>query len=248
MQRKQKTKPNKQLIYGLHAVIEAIQAGKEFERIYILKGEKGDLFNELAALIKKNRLPVHQVPIHKLNRLTRGNHQGAVAFLSIIPNVSIGEIITRTFEQGEDPKILVLDGVTDVRNFGALSRSALAFGFHAVVVPHKGSAMIHQDAVKASAGALMKIPVAKVSQLGRSLVEMKDFGLKIVGITEKATDDISSFKTDQPMALVLGNEETGIYPGNLELCDATYRIRISDEIDSLNVSVAGAISMYQTTI
>lgn len=244
----QKSKPTKQLIYGLHAVIEAIESGKEFERIYVLKGEKGPLFNELTALIKKNRLPVHQVPVHKLNRLTRGNHQGAVAFLSIIPNVSVSEIIARTFENGEDPKILVLDSITDVRNFGALSRSALAFGFHAVVVPHKGSAMIHEDAVKASAGALMKIPIAKVSSLGRAIIDMKNSGLQVVGITEKATNSITELKVNQPMALVLGNEETGIYQGNLELCDSTYRIEISDQIDSLNVSVAGAISMFQTTI
>lgn len=244
----QKSKPTKQLIYGLHAVIEAIESGKEFERIYVLKGEKGPLFNELTALIKKNRLPVHQVPVHKLNRLTRGNHQGAVAFLSIIPNVSVSEIIARTFENGEDPKILVLDSITDVRNFGALSRSALAFGFHAVVVPHKGSAMIHEDAVKASAGALMKIPIAKVSSLGRAIIDLKNSGLQVVGITEKATNSITELKVNQPMALVLGNEETGIYQGNLELCDSTYRIEISDQIDSLNVSVAGAISMFQTTI
>ncbi len=244
----QKTKSSKQLIYGLHAIIEAIESGKEFERIYVLKGEKGDLFNELTALIKENRLPVHQVPVHKLNRLTHGNHQGAVAFLSIIPNVSIGEIITRTFENGEDPKILVLDGVTDVRNFGALSRSALAFGFHAVVVPYKGSAMIHEDAVKASAGALMKIPVSKAHQLGKSLLEMKNFGLRIVGITEKASDSVQKLTVNQPLVLVLGNEETGISTSILSLCDETYKISISDEIDSLNVSVAGAISMFQTTI
>ncbi len=236
------------MIYGLHTVIEAIQSGKEFERIYVQKGEKGPLFNELTALIKENRLPVHQVPVHKLNRLTRGNHQGAVAFLSLIPNVSIGEIITRTFETGQDPKILVLDGVTDVRNFGALSRSALAFGFHAVVVPHKGSALIHQDAVKASAGALMKLPVSKVAHLGSSLREMKAFGLSVLGITEKASDSIRSLQVTGPIALVLGNEETGIQSSNISLCDETYRIEISEEIDSLNVSVAGAVAMYQASL
>jgi len=130
----------KQLIYGIHAVQEAIEAGKQFERIYILKTDKGEALMGLNALIKSNRLPVHHVPIHKLNRLSRGNHQGVVAFLSLIPNVEIDEIITRAFEEGAHPKILVLDGITDVRNFGALSRSALAFGFHAVVVPNKGSA------------------------------------------------------------------------------------------------------------
>lgn len=236
------------MIYGLHAIMEAIESGKEFERIYILKGEKGPLFNQLTSLIKENRLPVHQVPIHKLNRLTRGNHQGAVAFLSVIPNVAISEIIARTFENGLDPRILVLDGVTDVRNFGALSRSALAFGFHAIVVPTRGSALIHEDAVKASAGALMKMPVARVSSLRNTLIELKNSGIEVVGITEKTDQSISELRGSRPIALVLGNEEKGIEPQNLSLCDKTYRIDISPEIDSLNVSVAGAISMYQVSL
>lgn len=243
---KKSPKQDKQLIYGIHAVNEAIESGKEFERIYILKTDKTSALMDLNKRIKENRLPVHHVPIHKLNRLSRGNHQGVVAFLSLIPNVTISEIITRTFEAGQDPKILVLDGVTDVRNFGALSRSALAFGFHAVLVPNKGSALIHQDAIKASAGALMKIPVAKAVNLSRTLEEMKGFGLKVIGITEKATTDIQEMKVNEPVALILGNEETGIHANSLELCDATFRIPISDEIDSLNVSVAGAIAMFQS--
>lgn len=242
-----KNAPQKQLIYGIHAVQEAIEAGKQFERIYILKTDKGMALMELNALIKSNRLPVHHVPIHKLNRLTRSNHQGVVAYLSLIPNVVVDEIITRTFEDGEHPKILVLDGITDVRNFGALSRSALAFGFHAVVVPNKGSALIHEDAVKASAGALMKIPVAKVINLSRSLEEMKGFGLKIIGITEKGSESIQQLSVNEPVAMVLGNEETGLHENSFALCDKTYRINISDEIDSLNVSVAGAIAMFQAS-
>ncbi len=243
----EKKAPQKQLIYGIHAVQEAIESGKQFERIYILKTDKGAALMDLNAQIKANRLPVHHVPIHKLNRLTRSNHQGVVAYLSLIPNVVIDEIITRTFEAGEHPKILVLDGITDVRNFGALSRSALAFGFHAVVVPNKGSALLHEDAVKASAGALMKIPVAKVINLSRSLEEMKGFGLKIIGITEKGTESIRKLSINEPVAMVLGNEETGLHENSLALCEATYRIDISEEIDSLNVSVAGAIAMFQAS-
>jgi len=237
---KKAPKQDKQLIYGIHALNEAIESGKEFERIYILKTDKTSALMDLNKRIKENRLPVHHVPIHKLNRLSRGNHQGVVAFLSLIPNVTVGEIITRTFEAGQDPKILVLDGITDVRNFGALSRSALAFGFHAVLVPNKGSALIHQDAIKASAGALMKIPVAKVINLSRTIEEMKGFGLKVIGIT-----DIHEMKVNEPVALILGNEETGIHENSIGLCDSTYRIPISDDIDSLNVSVAGAIAMFK---
>ncbi|MCB9262383.1 MAG: 23S rRNA (guanosine(2251)-2'-O)-methyltransferase RlmB [Flavobacteriales bacterium] len=236
---------DKQLVYGIQPMFEAIAANKEFERIYIVKEQKNDQLNELNKLIREKRLPVHHVPIHKLNKLTRGNHQGIVAFLSVIPNVSINEIVTRTFENGEDPKILVLDGITDVRNFGALSRSALAFGFHAIVAPHKGSALIHQDAVKASAGALMKIPVARVFSLYHTLEEMKNMGIQIVGITEKGQKNIDQVEKSGPMALVLGNEETGIDYRNLEMCDQSCFIQISPQIDSLNVSVAGAIAMYE---
>lgn len=236
---------DKQLIYGIHAVEEAIKSGKSFERIYIQKTEKSDTLKDLNALIKENRLPVHHVPIQKINRLSRKNHQGVVAFLSILPEVQIEEVVTRCFEEGRDPKILVLDGITDVRNFGALSRSALAFGFDGILVPHKGSALLHEDAVKASAGALMKIPVCKSKNLSNTLGELKNFGLKIIGITEKANTSVRGLKSDGPSALILGNEETGIHPNALEICDHSYRIEISENIDSLNVSVAGAIAMFQ---
>jgi 23S rRNA (guanosine2251-2'-O)-methyltransferase len=248
MYKENRKKPNthadKQLIYGIRAVEEAIESNQEFERIYLAK-ESGSALKGLSDTIRANKLPVHVVPTPKLNRLCRGNHQGVVAFLSIIPNVAIGEIITRCFEEGRDPKILMLDRITDVRNFGALSRSALAFGFNAIVVPHKGSALIHEDAVKASAGALLKMPLAKVASLAKCVDEIKNYGLEIICISEKATESISGKTLNKPFCVILGNEETGIDSYILGQADASYKINISESIDSLNVSVAGAIAMFQ---
>ncbi len=244
----EKRDPSKnQLIYGIHAVKEAIDAGREFERIYIIKDSRSTPVSELKELISENKLPVHQVPIHKLNRLTRGNHQGAVAFLSIVPNVELSEIVIRAFENGQTPKILVLDNITDVRNFGAISRSAVAFGYHGIVIPYKGSALIHADAVKASAGALMKISISRVPSLRAAVVEMKNSGLEIVCITEKGDENIRTFDENTPHALIMGSEEKGIDSQLMELASQAYRIPISDQIDSLNVSVAAAIAMYKLT-
>jgi 23S rRNA (guanosine2251-2'-O)-methyltransferase len=240
-----KERAKNQLIYGIHAVQEAIDAKREFERIYILKDGKSEGIRELTSDIKNLKLPVHHVPIHKLTRLTRGNHQGVVAFLNIVPNIQLSEIIMGAFERGEVPKLLVLDNITDVRNFGAISRSAVAFGYHGIVIPFKGSALIHADAVKASAGALMKIAVSRVSSLRSALMEIKNSGLEVVSITEKGTTAIAGFKESTPHALILGSEEKGIDRQLVELSTVSYRIPISDQIDSLNVSVAAAIAMFK---
>lgn len=223
---------------------EAIAAGREFERIYILSDTQSESLKALKAIIKENRLPVHQVPVQKLNRLCRRNHQGVVAFLSIVPNVAYSEIITSAFEKGDTPKLLILDGVTDVRNLGAIARSAVAFGYHGLVISSHGSAMINGDAVKSSAGALLKIAVSKVGDLNKAISEIKSFGLMCFGLTEKTNNELPLGMELQPHALLVGSEETGIDQYRLKLCDALFRIPISAEMDSLNVSVASAIGMY----
>ena len=233
-----------QLIYGIHSLEEAILSGKEFERIYIQKEAQSEQLSALKEEIRKRRLPVHQVPIHKLNRLCRKNHQGVVAFLAIVPNVSVSEVVARAFEAGEDPRILILDRVTDVRNMGAIARSAVAFGIHGLVIPFKGSAMIHADAVKASSGALMKLPVCRVGSLRATVQDLKDSGLSVIGLTEKTDQPLSANQFDGPFALILGNEEEGISDELLQKCTTLARIPISGEIDSLNVSVAASIAMF----
>lgn len=233
-----------QLIYGIHAVEEAIGAGQEFERIYVVSDGKSEGITLLKQLIRSHRLPVHQVPIHKLNRLYKGNHQGVVAFLSIVPNVSISEITMRAFEAGESPKLLMLDNVTDVRNFGAISRSAVAFGYHGIVIPYRGSALIHADAVKASAGALMKISLARVGSLVQAMEELSASGLQLIGITEKSEHQVDTFNDKGPHVLILGSEETGISPELLRKCDVVLAIPMAGDMESLNVSVAAAVAMY----
>jgi 23S rRNA (guanosine2251-2'-O)-methyltransferase len=241
---KHKESGKNQLIYGIHAVQEAIDAGQEFERIYIINDGRSDAILALKQVIKEHKLPVHQVPVHKLNRLYRGNHQGVIAFLSIVPNVPLSELTMSAFERGETPRILVLDNVTDVRNFGAISRSAVAFGYHGIVIPYRGSALIHADAVKASAGALMKIPVSRVMSLKAAVQELSASGLEVIAITEKTKKTISGQIITGPYALVLGSEEKGISADILDRCAEQFSIPITDEIDSLNVSVAAAIAMF----
>jgi 23S rRNA (guanosine2251-2'-O)-methyltransferase len=237
----------KQTIYGIHAVEEAIRAGKRFERIYILNERKNDALQALFQLVRTSKLPYHTVPIHKLNRLTRKNHQGVYAFLEVVPNVDIDEVISRCYEEGETPKILALDGVQDVRNFGALCRSAAAFGFHAVVIPQKKSVMVHEDAVKTSAGTIFNLHVCRVPGLLNTLKHLKDQGFYIVGVTEKKEHKLKEEKVEDPIVLVLGNEEIGIGEDVLHVCKGFIHIPINEEVDSLNVSVAGGIAMYQIT-
>ena len=239
-----KREQENQLVYGIHAVEEAIQEGKEFERIYIIKDGKSDVIKALRSEIRSRRLPVHEVPVHKLNRLTRGNHQGIVAFMSIVPNVAVNEVVMRAFESGEQPRILLLDNITDVRNFGALSRSAVAFGYHGIVIPYKGSALIHADAIKASAGGLMKISVCRVASLVATTRELQDSGLEVYAITEKSDDLLGSHDTSGPHVLVVGSEEKGIAADLLNICNQKFSIPMTNQMESLNVSVAGAIAMY----
>lgn len=235
----------KQTIYGIHAVEEAIRAGKRFERIYILNERKNDALQALFQLIRKSKLPYHTVPIHKLNRLTRKNHQGVYAFLEVVPNVDVDEVISRCYEKGKTPKLLALDGVQDVRNFGALCRSAAAFGFDAVVLPQKKSVMVHEDAVKTSAGTIFNLHICRVSGLLNTLKHLKDQGFYLIGVTEKKDQKLRSDKAQDPTVLVLGNEEIGISEDIIQLCKGFIHIPIHEDVDSLNVSVAGGIAMYQ---
>lgn len=212
-----RNKNEQQLIIGLRPLEEAINSGKSIDKIFIQKGIKGDTFQGLMEMIKDHRISYQIVPIEKLNRLTRKNHQGVVAFTSPIEFKNLEEILARIWESGTTPRLLMLDRISDVRNFGAISRSAECFGFQAVIVPFKGAAAISEDAVKTSAGALLKLDVCKVNDLNYTTTFLKDSGIEIVGITEKASEDIRSIKFDKPLCLVLGSEEDGISPDLLNL-------------------------------
>lgn len=231
------------MIYGLHPVMEALKEGSDFEKIFIQKDGISKTAHEVRKLAMQNGVNVQFVPKAKLDRFTRKNHQGIIGFTALIPYQDIGEIITQTFETGEIPALLILDGVTDVRNLGALARSAYCFGFHAIVLPEKGSALINEDALKTSAGALNHLPVCKVKSLSKSIKEMKEFGIQVISCTEKGSNSIGSSPSSEPFALVLGSEEDGISNKVLEISDQKLFIPMKRELGSLNVSVAGGIAM-----
>ncbi len=232
-------------IYGIRSAIEAIHAGKEIDKIFIRQGAKSELANELFGLIRKEKIPYQFVPVQRLNRITQKNHQGVIAFLSLISYYTVEQILPGIYELGENPFILVLDQISDVRNFGAIIRTAECAGVHAVVIPKKGSAQINPDAVKTSAGALLTMPVCRNKELSEAVKFMKDSGLHIVAATEKAKSIYFKARFDTPLAIILGSEEKGISEKLLELADEKIKIPLKGKIESLNVSVTAGILIYE---
>jgi 23S rRNA (guanosine2251-2'-O)-methyltransferase len=232
-------------IYGIRPAIEAIKAGKELEKILLQNGLKGEGFRELFGLIKELELPYQFVPIEKLNRLSRQNHQGVISFVSEITYQRIEDIVPFVYEQGRMPLFLILDRITDVRNIGAIARTAECTGVDALIMPAKGSGQINSDAIKTSAGALYKLPVVRSQNLKDTLKFLKDSGISIFAATEKAVSDYTSVDYNKPLALILGSEGEGISEEYLKLTDSTLRIPVFGEIESLNVSVASGVVLYE---
>ena len=233
------------LLFGLHAIIEAIHAGKELDKVLLKKGLEGDLYKELYSLLKQRGIPYQQVPIERINRVTNKNHQGALAFISPIEYQQIEDVLMNTFERGENPLIVVLDGITDVRNLGAIARSAYCAGAHAILLPEKGSALVTSDAIKTSAGALHEIPVCKAKHLPRAMDYLKESGLTIACATEKGAQDYFSCDFTGPLAIVMGAEDVGISPSILRVADVMCKIPVTGSIGSLNVSVASGILVFE---
>ena len=232
-------------IFGLRPIIEAIQAGKEIDTLFIQKGLKNELFQELWQLVRLQKVNYKHVPVEKLNRLTRKNHQGVFAFISPINFHKTDNVIQDVFEKGENPLFLVLDRVTDVRNFGAIVRTAECSGVHAVIVPEKGSAAINGDALKTSAGALHNIPICREFNLKATIKYLKNCGLQIVGCTGKTEEKIYQLNFNLPTAIIMGSEEDGISPEYLKLCDYKAKIPMNGTIGSLNVSVSAGVILYE---
>lgn len=235
-------KPN--LIYGTRAVMEAVEAGKEIESVFIQQGISNPLMNELRTLLKKNSISYKPVPPEKINRLVRGNHQGVVAFISMITYHQIEDIVPQLFEAGKVPLILICDHITDVRNFGAITRSAACAGVDAIIIPDKGSAQINADAVKTSAGALHKIPVCRQNILN-SVKYLKESGIRIYGATEKAAESIYDANLTEPACIILGSEEFGISRELLKAADYLVKIPLQGDIASLNVSAAATVVLFE---
>jgi 23S rRNA (guanosine2251-2'-O)-methyltransferase len=234
-----------QMIFGIRAVIEAIKSGKEIESIFVQRGLTGEIFQELRSLLKEQQLVFQQVPVEKLNRITQKNHQGVIAVISPIIYQKIEDIIPAIYEKGETPLIVVLDEITDVRNLGAIARTAECAGVHALVVPAKGSAQINPDAVKTSAGALFKIPVCRVESLSKTARFLQESGLQLVACTEKTQDFLYKPDYTSPTAVILGSEEDGISTDLIRISDHLAKIPMHGEIESLNVSVSAGIILYE---
>lgn len=234
-----------QLIYGIRAVMEAVNAGKEIERIFITRGAKGELMNSLKALLKEKGIAWQDVPIEKIHRITRNNHQDVVCYISSISYDSITQIVPSLFEKGETPLILVLDRITDVRNFGAIARTAECAGVHAIVIPMKGAAQVTADAIKTSAGALNRISVCRENNLRHTINFLQESGLRVVAASEKGAKNHFEADFTGPLAIVMGSEEDGISNEIIKVSDELLRIPLMGKIGSLNVSVATGIMLFE---
>ncbi|WP_321479899.1 23S rRNA (guanosine(2251)-2'-O)-methyltransferase RlmB [uncultured Bacteroides sp.] len=234
-----------EMIFGVRAVIEAIQAGKEFDKILVKKDIQSDLSKELFAALKGTLIPVQRVPVERINRITRKNHQGVVAFVSSVIYQKAEQLVPFFFEQGKNPFFVMLDGITDVRNFGAIARTCECAGVDAVIIPVKNSVSVNADAVKTSAGALHTLPVCREQSLKTTLQYLKDSGFKVVAATEKGDYDYSKASYSGPLCIVMGSEDTGVSYDILALCDEWVKIPMLGTIESLNVSVAAGILIYE---
>ena len=232
------------LIFGIRPVVEAIEAGREIEKLYIRKGAEGQLMTELRDLCLRHRVHVQEVPVEKLNRLVRGNHQGVVAQIAAIAYVQLDDILERVPDD-ETPLVVVFDGVTDVRNFGAIARSAECAGAHGLIAPLKNSAPVNAEAIRASAGALTTIPVCRVDSIRNTIKTLQAEGFQVVAATEKSRKLLYDADLRRPTALVMGAEETGISKEVLKLCDERLAIPLIGRIESLNVSAAAAVMLFE---
>lgn len=232
-------------IFGLRAIIEAIEAGKNIDKVLVRRDLNGDLAHDLMAKIKEYGIVCQKVPAEKLNRITMKNHQGAIALLSPVEYSKLENIVPLLYEEGKNPFVILLDGLTDTRNFGAIARTAECVGADAIVIPERGSVSVSPDAVKTSAGALLHIPVCRVRNMAETVRYLQDSGYKVVGATEKTENPYTAIDFRGPVAIVMGAEDTGISDDVIRTCDALGAIPILGSIGSLNVSVAAGVMMYE---
>lgn len=236
---------NNDLIFGIRTVIEAVKSGKEVDKVMISKTTQGDLTKELINLLNECVIPFQFVPVEKINHICKKNHQGVVAFISPVAFHNIEQLIPTLYEEGKTPILLVLDEITDVRNFGAIIRTAECAGAHAVIIPQKGSAQINADTVKVSSGAIFKVPICKVKNMNHTLKFLEESGITIVAANEKSEKALYEVDFTIPVAIILGSEEYGINPASLRYADEIIRIPLYGDIESLNVSASAAVIIYE---
>lgn len=232
-------------IYGIRAVIEAIEAGKEIDKVMVAKDLNGDLASELFALIRRDHVYCQRVPMERINKITRRNHQGVIAILSAVTYHRLDHLVPQLYEEGVQPFLIVLDGITDVRNFGAIARTCECGGVNGIVIPFTGSVSVSGDAMKTSAGALNHIPVCRERSVAGAVRFLKDNGYLVVAASEKSDINYTRVDYDKPLAIVMGSEDVGISPEVLRLCDTFVSIPQLGHISSLNVSVAAGVMIYE---
>jgi len=247
VERRQKVGPRNKgnFIFGTRAVMEAISSGKELEKVLIQKDIRNDLMRQLIARLRELKVPMSQVPLEKLNGITRKNHQGVICYISPIRYQSLDHIVESCYSSGKDPLLVILDRVTDVRNFGAIARTLECAGADALVIQSKGNALIGGDAMKTSAGALNVLPVCREDNLKETIQNLKASGVRVIACTEKAEESLYKSDLAGPLAIVLGSEENGISSEYLKLCDSKVMIPMAGQIESLNVSVSAGIILYE---
>lgn len=234
-----------QVVFGIRAVIEAIESGKQVDKVLMKKDLGGELARELLSVTREYNVPVQRVPVERINKVTRKNHQGVIAFMAAVDYYHVDDIVPALYDEGINPLVVVLDGVTDVRNFGAIARTCECAGVNCIVIPERNSVSVNADAVKTSAGALNYLPVCRERNLVKAVQYLRDSGFKVMGASEKT--DLNYTKADftGPVAIVLGAEDTGISTDVLKLCDTLVAIPEFGQINSFNVSVAGGIMIYE---
>ncbi|MEN1785268.1 MAG: 23S rRNA (guanosine(2251)-2'-O)-methyltransferase RlmB [Bacteroidota bacterium] len=234
-----------QIVFGVRALIETIEAKRPITKVYLQKGNSGELFKELEQLLRKNSIRPSYVPIEKLNKLAKGNHQGAVAAISPVDFRSFETVVEAVLETAKTPLFLLLDQITDVRNFGAIIRTSECTGVNAIIVPKTGAAPINSVAIKTSAGAALTLPIAQVDHIKDAVYYLQASGVQVVAATEKATQDLYEVNFKKPTALIMGSEDKGIASSLLKLADYSAKLPMLGKISSLNVSVACGAFLYE---
>ena len=232
-------------IFGIRAIIEAIKSGETIDKIFLQKGLKGELFIELEHLIKKEHINSSYVPVEKLNRFTKKNHQGAVAQIAPISFYNIEDLVLNVIESGKTPLFLLLDQLSDVRNFGAIIRTAECTGVSGIIIQKKGGAPVNGDTIKTSAGAIFKVPICKVDHIKDAVFYLQASGIKVIAATEKTDHLLYDISFKEPCAIIMGSKGYGINPSVLSVVDAKAKLPILGEIESLNVSVACGAFLYE---
>jgi len=245
--RRQHRPKKNSLIIGKDAVIEAMRSGKQLDRIYLQNNVQGRLIEEIKSLALQHHIPVNKVPVEKLDGFNITDHEGIVAQIARVQYLDLQEVISFIVEKGETPLFLLLDGITDIRNIGGIARTAYCCGVHALVIPDKGVGALNEDAILTSAGALEKISVCRVNSLMKAVDELHLNGIKVFASEMTASKNVFDCDFKEPCAIIMGNEEKGIYPALMKICDEKFKIPMSGDFESLNVGVATGMILYEVT-